>query len=76
MNSALVTGIQTGHKYILYGTGVGQDRDDILSYFTYSTGQCTSGPFPYDTDSAPLDFFDLSVFTPPFGVVSVALPAS
>jgi hypothetical protein len=74
INTALIID-HTGHKGLLYATGAGEHRD-ILSYFTYSTGQCTSGPFPYDADSAPWGFFDLSVFTPPFGVVSVALPAS
>jgi hypothetical protein len=75
MNSALVTSIQTGHKYVLYGTGAGE-HNDILSYLTYSNGQCTSGPFPHDVDSAPVAFLDLSVFTPPFSVVSVVAPAS
>jgi hypothetical protein len=75
VNSAVVTGCQTGHKFLLYGTGAGEHRD-ILAYFTYSSCQCTSGPFPSEADLAELAFFDLSVFTPPFGVVSVALPAS
>jgi hypothetical protein len=79
VNSALVTRVVdnagTAHKGLLYGTGAGEHRD-MISYYTYSTGQCTPGSFPYNADSAPLAFFDLTIFTPPFSVVSVVAPTS
>jgi len=75
VNSAVVTSFANGHKLVLYPSGPG-GRRVIASYLRYADGQCTSGPLPYDADTSPLGFDDLNGFTPPFGVVSVALPAS